>query len=524
MKGIIYSRVSSDEQVKGTSLDDQERRCRAYCEENGIEVVSVFREEGASAKTADRKQLLAAIEYCRTNVDTVDVFVVFKLDRFARNVGDHYAVRKILKDYGVELRSTSEQIGEQPAEKFMEAVIAAASEYDNDLRRSRTVNGMTAKLREGIWPWKAPMGYIPNPKREQGGKKTLPDVADPSSFPILQTAFREFAEGEHTQASFAQRLDNLGLATIRGKKTSLQFVQMLLLEKRLKFYVGVIANSMNGNEDVLGLHQPMLSRTEYENILGYLHGKKKPTQHHVRLNPNFPLRGGTVLCGACKRPVTGSVSRGRSKTYAYYHCYTKGCESFGKAIQKDTLESAFVVLLNKATPTAEFVAQFKNDVISEWANRAYQIRQVRMEYESNKRALEAKLERIKALVEDGTYSRADYLSRKQNIENELLTMSISSNESHIEQLDMELLLDEATAFLTALGEQWKKLSPMIQPRFQKLVYPDGISYTRDTGFGTAQMGLIFELNKRFTLGNYSLVDLTGFEPVTPSLQMRCSTK
>ncbi|MSU44944.1 recombinase family protein, partial [Candidatus Nomurabacteria bacterium] len=51
MKGIIYVRVSSEEQVKGTSLEFQEESCRKYCKDKSIEVIKVFREEGASAKS-----------------------------------------------------------------------------------------------------------------------------------------------------------------------------------------------------------------------------------------------------------------------------------------------------------------------------------------------------------------------------------------------------------------------------------------------------------------------------------------
>ena len=53
---IIYTRVSSEEQIAGTSLDFQEKQCREYCKQKGIEVLEVFREEGASAKTATRAE------------------------------------------------------------------------------------------------------------------------------------------------------------------------------------------------------------------------------------------------------------------------------------------------------------------------------------------------------------------------------------------------------------------------------------------------------------------------------------
>ncbi len=523
MKAIIYTRVSSDEQIKGTSLADQERRCTAYCEENGYEVQAVFREEGASAKTADRKELFSAMEFCRTHKGEIDFFVVFKLDRFARNVSDHFGVRKSLKEYGVELRSVSEQLGDEPSEKFMEAVIAAASEYDNGVRTQRATNGMVAKIREGIWPWKAPLGYVPNPKRVLGGKKNMPDVPDPATFSILQTAFREYAQGEHTPISLGRRLDALGLAAIRGKQASSQFIQQLLVERRIKFYAGKLITDLNGENEVQGLHQPMITETECASMIGYIHGKKKPVQRHALVNPNFPLKGGTVLCGACTKPLTGSTTRGRSGLHPYYHCYNKQCEMYGKITQKDVLENDFLTLLNKVAPSGKFIAYFKKAVIDEWENRVGQIKDVHKEYEESRRKLNESLDRIKQLLEDGTYSRAEYLERKQKIENGLMTTGISENESHIEQMDIEALLTKATEFLTSLGEHWKKMPPTVRPRFQKLVYPDGIAYSRGMGFGIARMGLIFELSKQFELGNYALVRPVGFEPTTVRLRGDCST-
>ncbi|MDP3763593.1 MAG: recombinase family protein, partial [bacterium] len=99
MKAVIYTRVSSDEQVKGTSLEHQEELCQKYCKEKGLEIVSVFEEQGESAKDLslnNRKKFLEALEFCRKNKDKVQAFVVLRVDRFARNADDHFAIRKIL--------------------------------------------------------------------------------------------------------------------------------------------------------------------------------------------------------------------------------------------------------------------------------------------------------------------------------------------------------------------------------------------------------------------------------------------
>src|SRR3989344_1119599 len=229
MKGIIYTRVSSDEQVKGTSLDDQEARCYKYCAENGIEVLKVFREEGASAKTIDRKMLLEAMEFCRKNKGKVGAFVVWKVDRFARNTEDHFSVRKLLLDYGVSLRSVTEPIGQNPAEKLFETMLAGFAEFDNAIRTQRCSNGMLARLRQGIHSTGPPIGYKSGQFKKQGLKKTEPDPPDEETFSIIQRGLKEFA-GEHTSSptELAGLLDQWGLKKIRGKKTTPKFVDALL--------------------------------------------------------------------------------------------------------------------------------------------------------------------------------------------------------------------------------------------------------------------------------------------------------
>jgi site-specific DNA recombinase len=171
MKGIIYVRVSSGEQVQGTSLEFQTEQCTKYCNEKGIEIVQIFTEEGESAKTAERTQLLKALEYCRKNKGKVDAFVVLKVDRFARNTEDHFGVRKILFDYGVTLHSVTEPIGNSPTEKFIETVLAASAEFDNAIRSQRCVDGMSTKFNQGIYPMKPPVGYVCQRTRVQGLKK-----------------------------------------------------------------------------------------------------------------------------------------------------------------------------------------------------------------------------------------------------------------------------------------------------------------------------------------------------------------
>jgi site-specific DNA recombinase len=222
MKGVIYTRVSSEEQTKGTSLEFQEELCRKYCEQKDIEVIAFFREEGETAKDLslnNRKKFLEALEFCRKKKNQIQAFVVLRVDRFARNTEDHFAVRKILLNYGTALHSVTEPIGNKPAEKFIETVLSGAAEYENAIRKQRCIDGMMTKINQGIFPWKPPLGYKSLNFKKRGEKKTEPDPPDEQIFPLIQKALKEYTKGLYSQAELARMLDQWGLKAIKGKKT-----------------------------------------------------------------------------------------------------------------------------------------------------------------------------------------------------------------------------------------------------------------------------------------------------------------
>ena len=518
MKGIIYTRVSSDEQVKGTSLENQDDLCRAYCHNKGIEVVNLYREEGASAKTAERAEFLRAIEYCRKNKGKIDAFVVYKVDRFARNTEDHFYVRKMLIDYGVTLHSVTEPIGNNPAEKFIETVLAGSAEFDNAIRTQRCVDGMSMKIKQGIFPWKPPIGYDSQHAKRRGEKKNEPDQPNEKIFPIIQKGLKEFSKGIYAQVEMLNLFDKLGLSKIRGKKTHPQFVSKIF-NRYLKFYAGIIFNPWT-KEDVQGLHHPMITKEEFfkiQNILSGINNRAKK----VRLNPLFPLRR-TVKCGYCGSPLTGSCSHGNGGKYFYYHCHNKDCSMYGKAIRKKELENDFVKHLNNITPKKDFLKLFKEAAVDTWDKKCLSVKAERQKYERQLSVLNEKRKRIFEMREDGSYTPEEFKERKEEIDNQIMATKISLDETRIEQFDIEGVLSYANNFIIDLGRQWLDLAISHQ-RFQKLVFPDGITYKRGEGFGTARLGLIYELNRTYGVEKSLLVDLRRLELLTPSLQTRCST-
>ena len=55
-RAAIYTRVSSDDQVRGTSLDVQAKRCTEEAERNGWKILGVFPDEGVSSHIAPEQR------------------------------------------------------------------------------------------------------------------------------------------------------------------------------------------------------------------------------------------------------------------------------------------------------------------------------------------------------------------------------------------------------------------------------------------------------------------------------------
>ncbi|MFH2069121.1 MAG: recombinase family protein [Candidatus Omnitrophota bacterium] len=508
MKGIIYTRVSSEEQVKGTSLEFQEDLCRKYCEQRNVEIAAVFREEGETAKDLslnNRKKFLEALEFCRKNKGQIQVFVVLRVDRFARNTEDHFAVRKILLDYGTTLHSVTEPIGNKPAEKFIETVLAGAAEYDNAIRKQRCSDGMLARINQGIYPWKPPMGYKCLHFRKRDEKKTEPDPPDTQTFPLIQKALKEYAKGLCTQVELARLLDEWGLSAARGKKTTSQTVDFIL-GRYLKFYAGIITNPWTG-EETEGLHKPMITREEMHQIRLVRAGKAKLMKRN-KYNPNFPLRR-TVICDFCKKPLTGSSPRGNGGRYFYYHCLNKSCPTYGKSTAKNKLEKEFGEYLDRITPKDRFFVVLKETIMDLWQEQGSVSKLAAKKYEKQIETLQAKREKIFEMREEGSYTKEEFLERKQEVENEITAARVLLSQCRIEFFDIEGALDYARGFIRNLGACWHVLFPQIQPWFHKLMFPEGIPYARNFGYGTAKLGYIYTLNQHFDGQKSSLVDLIG---------------
>lgn len=135
---VGYARVSTSDQ----SLDVQEAALRA------AGAVKIFAEK-LSGTTNNRPQLQAAVDFCREG----DMFMVTRLDRFARSSVDLHNIVAALVAKGVDFRCT-EQAGVDTSTssgKLMIGMLGAVAEFETAIRRERQMEGIARAKRAGAY-------------------------------------------------------------------------------------------------------------------------------------------------------------------------------------------------------------------------------------------------------------------------------------------------------------------------------------------------------------------------------------
>ncbi len=177
-----YLRVSSEEQVSNFSLDNQKDYCLREAERQEYEIAQIYREEGVSAKTTNRPQLLRLLEDCRKNKNTISAVFIYKIDRISRDTYDFLAIKRKLAENGIRILSVTEPTEANPTGEFLETLLAASAKLDNATKGLRTQDGMRKRLESGWANGRAPVGYL---NTKIGDDKRVISV-DPNQFELVK--------------------------------------------------------------------------------------------------------------------------------------------------------------------------------------------------------------------------------------------------------------------------------------------------------------------------------------------------
>lgn len=158
VRTALYIRVSTDEQSKeGYSLDAQIDKLEAFCYSQGWTITKVYREEGQSAKNMNRPQLKKLLK----ELHTIDVVLVYKLDRLSRSVADINKLLQTFEENKVSFKSSTEPYDTTTSQgKLLINIFASLAQFEREQLAERVYMGMTKKAELGERNGgRAPFGY-----------------------------------------------------------------------------------------------------------------------------------------------------------------------------------------------------------------------------------------------------------------------------------------------------------------------------------------------------------------------------
>jgi DNA invertase Pin-like site-specific DNA recombinase len=304
MNCLIYARVSTDKQAdKELSIPAQLQAMRQYAAQRGWQVLEEFIDAGVSGRTTARPMLHRLLARCRNPHDQIEVVLVHKIDRLARNVADHAMIRVMLKQRGIRLASVVENLDDSVSGQLVEHMMAAVAEFHSSNLSEETKKGMRQKVLQGGWPHLPPRGY----RIEREGV-TSRVVIDPVEGPLLAEAFELYASGWFSVKRLCGHLAKSGLRSRHGGPLAPSHLTRLLANP---FY---IARVHWKDLQVPAQHPALVPVELFEQVQAVLR------RRHRQLRPGeglagFPLRS-VARCAECG----GRITVDRRPRWNYYRC------------------------------------------------------------------------------------------------------------------------------------------------------------------------------------------------------------
>lgn len=222
MKLVGYCRVSSEGQRDNTSLPEQQRRIKAYCEAFDHELIEMFVEVGSGKDTEHRPQFQAAMGMVATIADGI---VSLKLDRIARSCRDVLVlVEDVLQPQNKALVLLDLNVDTStPTGKMILTMMAAVAELERSTINERCQGGRKAKADQGGYAYGSPAFGV---TAKDGELKPVE-----SEQQAIQVIRRHRRSGKSFQ-KIADYLNAQGIRTKRGKEW--QATQVMRVLGRVK--------------------------------------------------------------------------------------------------------------------------------------------------------------------------------------------------------------------------------------------------------------------------------------------------
>ncbi len=421
-----YARVSSEEQAKGTSLDDQQRSIRTYAKAHGLKVARIYVEaESAIFEKIERREQIQAL---LADVRAGDIVLCDKLDRWSRDAEFSYgSIRRILQ-VGAKFYAVSDQCDPSTSDgDTMLSVRILVAREEHKRIRERTV-GARKRLRDAGYyaEGQVPYGYRrQHPKGYRGADKNVL-VLDPEKAKVAKAIFRLSIAGQ-SLSTIALRF---GIQKDR--------VQDVI---RSRHYLGQLQNS--AGEWIDARHPAIVDESTWERANEALsnrrHGGPRPRSAPSRTD-TWILRD-VAVCGLCGSRAGAAYG----PTQVYYYCVKKCGAPF---VRVDCVEA------EAAHMVASRLAELRNIIA-----KAKAVSRPSRDWATERDKLAKKRTRALDAFQDGFMTREELRARMARLDASMATLAADERSATKSALADPVARRRALSDAATMRKAWAKAKP-----------------------------------------------------------------
>ena len=292
-KCAIYARVSSIEQTKGLSIEDQIKDLSLQCEMRSIEY-EIFEDAGKSAKhdTAEKRpewdRLLESVKEQKFQYVCARDF-----PRLARNVKMWRTFSDAVIENGVILIISGKEFDlRMPQDSLMATILAGFAQYDNSVRAEASLRSKKLMVEKGYIPgFRRPYGY--NIVGEKC-KKTLEKNSEEAG---IVRKIADWLLGGFTLNDVVVKLHKEKIAPLKeGNRWCYQTISYIVKNPMITGKYIIRGKKIKGSTDEINF-EAIITKEEQEKIRKQLFRNKAALENKRHYKHFF--EDGKLKCGRC---------------------------------------------------------------------------------------------------------------------------------------------------------------------------------------------------------------------------------
>lgn len=400
--GALYIRVSTDDQTE-LSPDAQKRLLLDYAKKNDIIVSNafIFAESVSGRHAQKRPEFQRMIAMAKQPNHPIDVILVWKFSRFARNQEESIVYKSMLKKDNVEVISVSEPLVDGPFGTLIERIIEWMDEYYSIRLSGEVLRGMKEKALKHGYQTSPCLGY-------EAVGKGKPFVINEAEFAIVSFIMDLYDNENLDETAIARRCNDLGYRTKRGNLFERRSVDRILENP---FYCGTVV--WNGVE-FEGSHETRLSKERYQKRMKLIASRKRPVKAR-NVSACKHWLSGLLKCSVCG----ATLSYTGNNACPYFQCwkYAKGFHKTSVALSVKKAEEAVITYFDQLLAGEDFAYVYKGCP----TDNTQQIEQLQKELSR----LKTREARIREAYESGIDSLEEYKTNKERLSSSRLELNAS---------------------------------------------------------------------------------------------------